>query len=264
MLKLTLTHPLSHGLDIGSFFTDALPKVKTLAQLQAFRLCYGTQRLKMAELFKISGRLSNNIQLNLGKAGANISHLGKGLPAPYRLTIHGNAGDYLAAGLAGGTITLKGGNAGNYAASQMAAGSLTINGNAGDFVAAASKGAPEGMTGGVVLINGNAGNFGAFRMRRGTVIVQGNSGANLAAFMKGGTVIVQGKTTGAVGSFIKRGTLFLLGAKNLYGGWQDCGMAELAFFGLLANNLPTACLNNHRILRRFTHHKAECYLRAPN
>jgi len=257
-----------HGLNMHSFFKETLPNAISLNQLKNAPLAYGNKTIRVADMFAISGRLGSDIEFNVGKSGSYINYLGAWLSEKYNLVINGDVGDYAGFNLNGGTINLNG-NANHYAAAQMAKGNLTINGNAGDWLASAiATEATEGMSGGVVLIKGNVGNNSGFRMRRGTVIVKGKCGENLANFMKGGTIIVKGKTANNVGRFIKRGSLFLLGnnllrkktpSSTTSSMWQDCGMSQLAFFGLLQNSLPPRSCNIPQSLRRFTHNKAELF-----
>ena len=232
-LTLCLRHPIPLGLDLGRFFAEALPKARRLAALERIKVPYGRAEVRIGDIFRISGSLSDEVTIAAGALGRNMHRLGGGWSTGV-LLVEGDAGHRCGSRMSGGRIVVEG-DCGDLAAAGMSGGELIVRGSCGDLAAAATEGAVEGMSGGSLRVYGSVGDRLAERMRRGTIVIDGDCGKYAAAFMKGGNVIIKGKTAAGVGYFLRRGSLFLLGgAPRLAAGWKPCGECELAFFGLLA------------------------------
>lgn len=115
--------------------------------------------------------------------------------------------DYLGAAHQQGEFRVLG-DAGNFVAAGMRGGSLVVNGSVGDFLAAPIGSRKSGMSGGEIRVSGTAGHYAAHRMRRGTILIQGGAGKHLAASMVAGTVMVDHCDAGlAIG--MKRGSIVM-------------------------------------------------------
>jgi formylmethanofuran dehydrogenase subunit C len=124
----------------------------------------------------------------------------------------------------------------------MQNGMIHIQGNAGDFLAAAIAGDKKGMSGGLVIITGNVGDRAGDLMRRGTVLIEGNAGSYCGSRMLAGTIGVLGNVGNYAGYGMRRGTLLLTQTPTLHPTIQDCGAHTLPFLGLMFKSfagLPT-------------------------
>lgn len=126
------------------------------------------------------------------------------------LLVHGEAGDFFAAGLLSGRVTLHG-SAGLQAAMGLRGGSLVVHGNLGDYAAGALPGAMDGVRGGVIVVHGSVGARFGDRMRRGVAIVGGDAGDFFASRLVAGTLALGGQAGAHPGYGQRRGSLLFAG-----------------------------------------------------
>ena len=99
------------------------------------------------------------------------------------------------------------GSVGNHAGGSMSGGRLTIEGDAGDFLAAPHGAARQGMRGGRLTVGGSAGHHVGHRMRRGEVLIDGDVGSFTATQMFAGTIVVAGSIGDSLAIGMRRGTV---------------------------------------------------------
>ena len=99
------------------------------------------------------------------------------------------------------------GSVGNHAGASMSGGRLTIEGDAGDYLAAPHGSARQGIKGGRITVGGSAGNYVGHRMRRGEILINGNAENFLASQMFAGTIIVAGRLGDGTAIGMRRGTV---------------------------------------------------------
>jgi len=227
-LTFTLKQQPAQRVDLSELVCQKLQNLK-LAQIAAIELQVGKSRVRVDELFSISGDDTQNIVI----AGSfdKLDYIGKELDGG-SISVQGDAGAYLGLQMKSGTITVSG-NVGIYAACEMKNGLLEIGGDAGDFIGAALPGNKQGMKGGTVLVKGNAGSRAGDHMRRGQILIEGNAGDYLGARMLAGTIAVMGKTGRFAGYAMRRGTLLLWNQPQLSATFNDCGSHTLAFLPIL-------------------------------
>lgn len=102
---------------------------------------------------------AEEITLKLSICRRRWPFLGYRLSRGRRLSLDGDAGDFVGALLEGGEVTVAG-NAGNYAGIGMKSGALHISYSAG-------KQLGEGMRGGIIRVSGHIGSLGA--VKKGTI-----------------------------------------------------------------------------------------------
>lgn len=209
-----------------------LLKDKELNEIAAITLQSGKAKLRVDELFHISGSDTNNIVIE--NSFEKLDFIGKGLEDG-NITVKGNAGAYLALEMKSGTMEVNG-NVGMFAACEMKKGLLTINGNAGDFLGGTLIGNKQGMKGGTVIVKGNVGERAGDHMRRGMILIEGNAGDYCGSRMTAGTIAVMGTTGRYLGYAMRRGTLLLWNQPVLSATFNDCGSHTLAFLPLLFNS----------------------------
>ncbi len=108
----------------------------------------------------------------------------KGEPGP-RITINGNAGNYLADGAWNGEVVVKG-NAGFGVGIYAYGGRIIVYGNAGDGVGQVLKGA-------TIIINGDVGDEAGLYMVGGDIVIIGNAGKLLGNWMIRGRIFIGGE-----------------------------------------------------------------------
>lgn len=228
-LLLRLKQMPPQRVDVSALTPDRLAG-RPIAEIARIELGLGRRRVAVADLFEVQGSDAADLRFEgncgrLDRIGAGMSH--------GRITVAGDAGDYLALGMAGGAVEVAG-DCGSHAACELRGGFLRIGGNAGDFLGAALVGNPAGMRGGTVLVHGNAGDRAGDRMRRGMLLVAGDAGDYCASRMLAGTIAVLGRAGANAGFAMCRGTLLV---RHLSGGllptFNDCGAYELGFLRLL-------------------------------
>lgn len=234
-LRLTLRTAPAQRVDLSALTPDGLAG-KTLADVGAIELGTGNARVRVDELFSVSG--TPGPELEIVDGCDRLDRVGEGMTGGH-IAVHGGAGAYLGARMAGGRIELHG-DAGAYAATGMTGGTLHIMGNAGDFLAAPLPGDHRGMQGGAVVVSGNVGDRAGDRMRRGVLLIEGNAGDLCASRMVAGTIAVAGTPGTAPGFAMRRGTVLLRQAPGALGPtFADCGEHSLSFLTLLLRSWRT-------------------------
>lgn len=118
------------------------------------------------------------------KIGGLDGHHGvlAGLSGAGRVTVSGNAGDFMAAFLDGPEVTLSG-SAGDFAGSTLMAGRLVVEGTVGNGLCCH-------MTGGQVRVKGRVGASAGSRMTGGLMVLDAPVGPDPGAGMTGGTLVL--------------------------------------------------------------------------
>lgn len=201
----------------------------TPAEIAAITLQNGKRKIRVDELFDISGSDAQNIVIK--NSFGKLDFIGKELDGG-RIAVEGDAGAYLGLGMKSGEIEISG-DVGIYAACEMKKGMLKINGNAGDFLGAALPGNKMGMKGGTILVKGDVGERAGDHMRRGNILIEGNAGDYCGSRMTAGTIAVMGQTGSYLGFAMRRGTLLLWNQPQASARFNDCGAHTLAFLPIL-------------------------------
>ena len=209
-----------------------LLKDKTPSKIGEIKLYSGKSRIRVDELFQISGSDTQNIVIE--NSCEKLDFIAKNLENG-KITVKGNVGAYLAQEMKSGSVEING-DTGIFAACEMKQGTLTINGNAGDFLGGALIGNKQGMKGGIILVKGNAGERVGDHMRRGMILIEGNAGDYCGSRMTAGTIAVMGETGKFLGYAMRRGTLLLWRQPQLLATFNDCGSHTLSFLPLLFNS----------------------------
>ena len=234
-LCLTLREPPAQRVDLSPLTPDHLSG-KTSAEVASVELAMGNSRVRVDDLFGLSGTFLSELEIRNGCD--RLDRLGEGMTHG-RITVHGGVGAFLGARMSGGTIEVRG-SAGAYAATGMKGGMIHITGDAGDFLAAALPGDHCGMQGGTVVVGGNAGDRAGDRMRRGVLLIEGGAGDYCASRMVAGTIAVWGTIGRSPGFAMRRGTLLLLQHPGTLGPtFNDCGEHPLSFLTLLVRSWRT-------------------------
>jgi formylmethanofuran dehydrogenase subunit C len=227
-LTFTLKFQPAQRVDMSPLTCDKLKEL-SLEQIADLTLQNGKAKVRVAELFDISGDDSQNIVIKNGFE--KLDFIGKELNSG-TITIEGDVGAYCGLGMKNGAITVNG-NAGIFAACEMKKGLFTVNGNVGDFLGGALVGNKMGMKGGTVLVKGNAGERVGDHLRRGIILIEGNAGDYCGSRMTAGTIAVMGQVGNHLGYAMRRGTLLLWNQPKLPATFNDCGTHTLAFLPLL-------------------------------
>jgi formylmethanofuran dehydrogenase subunit C len=229
-LTLTLRDSPARTLDVSALTPDKLAG-KTREEVATIELASGNRRLRVADLFEVSGKADGR-ELAIHGGSDRLAYVGAGLRNG-TLTVQGNCGPYAGWRMQGGRIVIHG-NAGAFTGSEMRSGTIEVQGDADDFVGAALPGDSQGMRGGTVVIGGNAGDRAGDRMRRGLILIRGNAGAFCGARMLAGTILVSGSIGHSPGFGLKHGTLLLSNPPaELPATFQDSGEHTLIFLKLL-------------------------------
>lgn len=231
MLTLTLKTKLQQRLDCSPLTPCKLADL-SLAEIAAIPLYYGKKRLRVDEVFTLSGENGSHIVFE--NSSEELDCLGAYMQSG-EITIHGDAGAQLGFKMSNGKITCTG-SVGDFAASGMSNGLIHIYGNVGDFLGAAIIGERKGMRGGAVIVKGNAGDRVGDQMRRGLILVEGNVGDYCASRMIAGTIGILGSLGKYTAYGMRRGTLLLLAQPTFHATIQDCGMHTLPYLNLLLNS----------------------------
>ncbi len=231
-LVLTLKERPAQRVDLSPLTPDRLA-TQTKTAIAAMELASGKQRLRVDQLFTISGSPGDQVEI---RAGCDLlDGIGASMTQG-RIVVEGDVGAYLGTMMSGGTIEVKG-NAGAYAATGMRDGQVRIGGNAGDFLAAALPGDHQGMRGGVVLVRGNAADRAGDRMRRGMLLIEGNAGDYCASRLVAGTIAVWGSVGRFPALAMRRGTLLLeQPPAALLPTFNESGTFPFSFLTLLARS----------------------------
>lgn len=227
-LTFTMKNRLDQRVDMSPLVCNKLEGLSA-ADIASIALQNGKRKIRVDELFTIKG--SDTTDIVIKGSFSKLDFIGKELDSG-SITVHGDAGAYLAQDMKGGTIKVLG-DAGIYAACEMRNGYLEIAGNAGDMIAAALPGNKQGMKGGTVLVKGNVGERAGDHMRRGLLLIEGNAGDYCGSRMVAGTIAVMGDTGRYLGYAMRRGTLLLWRSPQLAATFNDCGTHTLAFLPIL-------------------------------
>jgi formylmethanofuran dehydrogenase subunit C len=227
-LTLTLKYRPYQRVDMSPLVCNKLLD-KTPTDIAALTLQSGKQKIRVDELFEISGEDCQHIFIK--DSCEKLDSIGKELDRG-EMIIEGDVGAYLAMAMQGGSITVRG-NSGIFTACELKDGLVQIDGNTDDFVGAALTGNKLGMQGGMVLVKGNVGARVGDHMRRGIILVEGNAGDYLGSRMTAGTIAVMGEVGRHIGYAMRRGTLLLWQQPDLPANFKDCGSHTLAFLPLL-------------------------------
>ena len=227
-LTLTLKDTPRQRVDLSPLTPDLL-KEKTPPEISAIELSSGNRRLRVSELFSLSG--DDPSSLVIKNSCGKLDRIGQAMNTG-SIMVHGDAGAYLGFAMKNGAVTVHG-NVGAYAASGMKNGLLHIHGNTDDFLAAAIPGDRHGMVGGMVIVTGDAGDRVGDHMRRGNVLIEGNVGDYCGSRMLAGTIAVLGKTGSFTGYGMKRGTLLFSCIPAMPATFNDCGVHDLNYLPLL-------------------------------
>ncbi len=208
LLRLKAALPV--GVDASGLLPERLTSL-SIDEIARLPMEVGREEFALGELFDISLRESDAVELRLEGDCRKLHGLGRGMAAG-RLVVDGPVGDQVGAEMRGGEILVCG-DAGDLAAGAMAGGRLEVGGSVGDFAASTLPGAMDGMRGGVLIVRGNAGDRFGDRMRRGVAVVHGRTGDFLASRMVAGTIALAGDTGAHPGHGMRRGTLVFAGAQ---------------------------------------------------
>lgn len=229
MTTLTLKEPPRAQIDLSSLTPERLAG-KSEQEIAALELNAGNRRLRVADLFNVSGDEADSIVIE--NSCDKLTRIGAGMRRG-NISVRGDVGAYLGYGMRGGNLTLEG-NAGGFAACAMIGGFMRILGNCGDFVGAALPGERRGMRGGTVIVHGSAGDRVGDFMRRGAILIENDAGDYCGSRMIAGTVAVLGEIGESAGWAMQRGTLLLAkSTRPLLSTFNDCGTHELNFLPLL-------------------------------
>ncbi len=185
---------------------------KSLAEIERLLIHHGNRKVRLADLFTLSGDPSDG-RLDYEGDLNGVHFIGYGMTGG-EIRVMGNAGRHLGGEMTGGTIRVEG-NAGDWVGAEMHGGSIQIQGHAGDLVGAAYRGSKRGMTDGTILIGGNAGNEVGSAMRRGILAVRGCCGDAAGFNMIAGSILVFGECGIRIGAGMRRGTIALFGGAPL-------------------------------------------------
>lgn len=233
-LTFTLREPPAQTVDLSSLTPDKLA-ARTLEEIARIELPCGNRKLRVAELFEISGE-GRSESVVFHASSDRLAYIGARMERG-AITVEGDCGSYAGLGLRGGRIVVHG-SVGQFAGSGMRAGTIEVRANAGDFVAAALPGDKQGMRGGSIVIGGSTGDRVGDRMRRGIILVRGDAGAFCGSRMLAGTILVSGRVGESPGFGLKHGTLLLAHAPaEVPATFQDSGEHALLFLTLLEKHL---------------------------
>jgi formylmethanofuran dehydrogenase subunit C len=227
-LTLTLKQRTDQRVDMSPLSCHLLAG-KDPAEIAAIELQNGKRKVRVGELFTISGDDTHNLVIR--NSFGKLDYIGKDLQGG-KISVEGSAGAYLALGMKSGHVGVSG-DVGIFAACEMKSGMVIIDGNAGDFLGGALPGNKQGMRGGLVLVKGNAGERVGDHLRRGTILIEGDAGDYCGSRMLAGTIAVLGKTGRHLGYAMNRGTVLLWNAPEIPATFNDCGTHTLAFLPML-------------------------------
>lgn len=206
-LRLTLHQPPPGRISLAGIVPERLAGMSA-AEIERQPLRWGKETPALGEFFRVAGTPGRHLVFE--GMDARFCDAARGMAAG-ECEIHGDAGDFVAAELAGGRVTVRG-SVGAFAASGMRGGKLHVHGDAGERLGAALPWLAAGMQGGQVVVDGNAGVRCGDKMRRGEILVGGDAGDFCAARMVAGTLAVAGRVGCHAGYGMRRGTLLLFGA----------------------------------------------------
>ncbi|KAB8138849.1 glutamate synthase large subunit [Gracilibacillus oryzae] len=192
-------HKIEESLDLTAILPDAAKAIETGERVEASYKIKNTNRVagtivgsEISKKYGEEGLPEDTITLNFtGSAGQSF---GAFIPKGMKMTVTGDANDYVGKGLSGGKIivraseksTIDAGNnviAGNVSFYGATSGEAYINGYAGERFAVRNSGAR--------IVTEGVGDHGCEYMTGGRVVILGNVGKNFAAGMSGGVAYVK-------------------------------------------------------------------------
>jgi len=156
-LTFTLKKVLVGNVNCSRLVPEALQGLSTL---EITRLSL-TRSIAVSDIFDVSGTEVSNIVFD--KATEQLDYIGYKMKQG-KITVQGNAGNFLGAELQGGIITCAG-NVGERAADKMRRGIILIDGDVGAYCCSR-------MIAGTIGIYGNVGEHLGYALRRGTILLR--------------------------------------------------------------------------------------------
>lgn len=227
-LTLTMKYRPTQRVDMSPITCDKLDGLE-LAEIAAIELQNGKRKIRVDELFALSG--SDVWNIHIDNSFSKLDYIGHQLDGG-KIRVTGDVGAYLAMEMRSGQVVVSG-NTGIYAACQMKNGLLQVVGDVGDFLASALAGNKKGLQGGTVIVRGNAGDRVGDHMRRGMVLIEGDVGDYCGSRMIAGTIAVMGKAGLNIGYGMRRGTLLLWQKPKVPATFGDCGTHTFSFLPML-------------------------------
>ena len=214
--ELTLKNELMVPLDARRVRPDEFIG-KTLSEIKAIEVREGNTKVKLSELFDVTGPEKapddpNLIEIRLSGKGTNkIRYLGFKM-AGGKIVVKGDIGPLAGYKMRDGSIVIEG-NARGWLGAKMRNGTIEVFGNAADFVGGKLQGEEpgKGMRKGTIIIHGNAGSNVGAGMAGGTIIIEGNVKHLAGAKMCGGNIIIHGNCGRFAGARMTRGRVVVAG-----------------------------------------------------
>jgi formylmethanofuran dehydrogenase subunit C len=210
-ILLKLKTKLERPLDASVISPDTFAG-KSLKEIENLELWKGNKKIKLGEIFEISGEISQKpeeITIKLEGDLSKARRIGKQMTAG-KIIVNGNAGFYIGDEMKGGEIHVHG-NADSWLGFEMRGGTIEVEGDAGDFVGSSYRGSKNGMSGGTIIIKGNAGSEVGCFMREGLIKIGGDVGLYAGIHMQGGTIFVSGSSLGRLGAEMVGGKVIVMG-----------------------------------------------------
>ena len=127
-LRLSRAAGSSIPVEVPGVTPDRL-RDRSLAEIEQLEIFHGNSKAPLAELFRVSGDLSDGRIEFDGDLGG-VHHIGHAMGAG-EIRVQGDAGRHLGAEMTGGVIRVEG-NAGDWVGAEMKGGFIHIAGSAGD------------------------------------------------------------------------------------------------------------------------------------
>jgi formylmethanofuran dehydrogenase subunit C len=207
---LTLRSPLAEPIEAASIVPNAFATM-TEAEIASLPAWLGRRRAMLGDFFDVRGERSVSVRIvgDVRRAHGIATDMAAG-----SLTVDGDVGVRVGAGMTGGTIDVLG-SVGDDAAVGIGGGSLRVRGSAGNRAGAATPGASRGITGGEIIVERSVGTDAGARMRRGLLFIGGDAGARAARSVIAGTVVVIGRVGAEPAFASKRGSLVACGGVDV-------------------------------------------------
>ncbi|MEM3437231.1 MAG: formylmethanofuran dehydrogenase subunit C [Nitrososphaerales archaeon] len=206
-LKAKVERPLDASVISPNAFAG-----KSLKEIESLELWRGNKKIKLGEIFEVSGETSQKpeeITITIEGDLSRARRIGKNMTAG-KIIVNGNAGLYVGDGMKGGEIHVHG-DVDSWLGFEMKGGIIEVDGDAGDFVGSAYRGSKNGMSGGNIIIKGNAGSEVGCFMKEGLIKIGGNVGLYAGIHMQGGTILIYGSSLGRLGAEMTGGKVIVMG-----------------------------------------------------
>jgi formylmethanofuran dehydrogenase subunit C len=206
-LKTKVERPLDASVISPDVFAG-----KSLKEIESLELWRGNKKIKLGEVFDVSGESGQKPEEITIKIEGDLSkarRIGKQMTSG-KIIVNGNAGFYVGDSMKGGEIHVHG-NVDSWLGFEMKGGNIEVDGDAGDFIGSAYRGSKNGMSGGTIIVKGNAGSeIGCF-MKDGLIRIGGDVGLYAGVHMQGGTILVYGNSPGRLGAEMTGGKVIVMG-----------------------------------------------------